>query len=191
MILPLFEHGRGALFPAFLTWRAGVDKFLIDPMCPLFDGSFRPERFSDMLLELHSRMFTERCIKHEYQPVLDKVLNANKIENIQRLVISETSLDINAWCQQESKGKRKDILEIQVMLMLPIDCPRYITIPSDWNVFPSIDHIIIDSSVWRWRAISFLFLTSQSPSPPKSTLEARRIRGLIPRLIWASPTWDL
>lgn len=64
-ILPLFQKNRGEEFPAFLTWKAGVDKGLIDMMRPLFDGGFRPERFSDMLLELHSKEYTRQCIKHE------------------------------------------------------------------------------------------------------------------------------
>ena len=78
IILPLFEHGRGALFPGFLTWRASVDKFLIDLMCPQLDASFRPERFSDILPELHSKTCTKRCIKHKYQTAFVKILNANK-----------------------------------------------------------------------------------------------------------------
>ena len=73
-ILPLFENGRGALFPAFLTWRAGVDKSVIDFMRPLYDAGVRPERLSDLLLELQSKKFTERCIEHEYWVALQKKL---------------------------------------------------------------------------------------------------------------------
>ena len=65
-ILPLFAHGRGEEFPAYLTWKAGVDKTIIDLMRPLYDGGLRPERFSDMLVELHSKEFTQQCIRHEY-----------------------------------------------------------------------------------------------------------------------------
>jgi len=65
-VLPLFKYNRGETeFPAYFTWRAGLDKTIINMMRPLFDGGFRPERLSDMLLELHSKEYTMQCIKHE------------------------------------------------------------------------------------------------------------------------------
>jgi hypothetical protein len=45
--LPLTAFGAGDQFPAFLTWRAGLDKSLIDMMRPAFDKGMRPEAFSD------------------------------------------------------------------------------------------------------------------------------------------------
>ena len=65
-VLPLFKYNRGETeFPAYFTWRAGLDKTIINMIRPLFDGGFRPERLSDMLLELHSKEYTMQCIKHE------------------------------------------------------------------------------------------------------------------------------
>ena len=63
--LPLLADGRGDLFPAFSTRKAGVDKLLIDMMRPLFDSGIRPEKFSDILLELHSKKHTRMHLQHE------------------------------------------------------------------------------------------------------------------------------
>lgn len=75
--LPLFPDGRGDEFPAFLTWKAGVDKELIDLMRPLFDAGVRLERFSKLLLELHSKRHTRRHLYHERQLARMKRLNPN------------------------------------------------------------------------------------------------------------------
>ena len=64
-ILPLFPDGRGKQFPAVLTKRSGFCKKLIDLMRPLFDKSFRPEAFSELLLELHTKEWTRRYIMYE------------------------------------------------------------------------------------------------------------------------------
>ena len=56
--MPLFPDGRGDEFPAFLTWKAGVDKELIDLMRPLFDSGIWPQKTSELLLELHSKRHT-------------------------------------------------------------------------------------------------------------------------------------
>lgn len=56
--LPLFPYGHGSEFPAFLTWRAGLDKTLVDMMHPLFNKGFRPEAMSARLVELHSKEYT-------------------------------------------------------------------------------------------------------------------------------------
>ena len=66
-ILPLYPYGYGEKFPAFLTWRAGVDKKIVNMIRPLSDGSFRPERLSKLLLEMHSNKFTDECLSHEYE----------------------------------------------------------------------------------------------------------------------------
>ncbi len=65
-ILPLYKDGRGELFPAILTWKAGIDKEVMDFMRSLYDAGVRPERFSDMLREWHSKKFTKLCIRHEF-----------------------------------------------------------------------------------------------------------------------------
>jgi len=64
-ILPLFPDGIGKEFPAFLTKRAGVDLSIIDLMRPLVNKSIRPEAFSELLLELHTKEWTRRYIKYE------------------------------------------------------------------------------------------------------------------------------
>jgi len=66
-ILPLYPYGYDEKFPAFLTWRAGVDKKIVNMIRPLFDGGFRPERLSKLLLEMHSNKFTDECLSHEYE----------------------------------------------------------------------------------------------------------------------------
>ncbi|KAL7493375.1 hypothetical protein ACHAWT_002406, partial [Skeletonema menzelii] len=64
-ILPLFPDGIGKEFPAFLTKKAGVDLSLIDLMRPLINKGIRPEAFSELLLELHTKEWTRRYIKYE------------------------------------------------------------------------------------------------------------------------------
>ena len=48
--LALYPFGYGDKFPAFLTWRSGVDKVVIDLMRSLFDKGLRPKAFASMLL---------------------------------------------------------------------------------------------------------------------------------------------
>ena len=64
-ILPLFPDGIGKTFPAFFTKRAGVDMSLIDLMRPLVTKGIRPEAFSELLLELHTKEWTRRHIQYE------------------------------------------------------------------------------------------------------------------------------
>ena len=65
-ILPFFPSRRGELhFPAVLTWKAGLDKLLVDMMRPLLDGGVRPDRLSRIILELHSKKYSNHCIQHE------------------------------------------------------------------------------------------------------------------------------
>ena len=56
--LPLPADGKGGSFPAFFAHKAGVSKELIDLMRPLFDCGVRPNRLSEILLELHSKRHT-------------------------------------------------------------------------------------------------------------------------------------
>eukprot|EP00956_Cyclotella_meneghiniana_P017776 scaffold29226_cov58-Cyclotella_meneghiniana.AAC.5 len=62
--LPL---GRGSEFPAYLTWKAGVDKTVLDMMRPLFDKGLKPESLSNMLLEMHTAEFAMKSLRHEYE----------------------------------------------------------------------------------------------------------------------------
>ena len=64
--LPLLPLGRGSEFPAFLSWKAGVDKTVIDMMRPLFDKGSKPESFSNMLLELHTSELLQNLVKENH-----------------------------------------------------------------------------------------------------------------------------
>ncbi|EJK69590.1 hypothetical protein THAOC_09135, partial [Thalassiosira oceanica] len=66
-IMHLYKYGRGARFPAFLTWRAGLDKTLLRMLPPLQDGGFRADRTSKMICELHSLAYDDACIEHEHE----------------------------------------------------------------------------------------------------------------------------
>ncbi|KAK3279881.1 hypothetical protein CYMTET_12253 [Cymbomonas tetramitiformis] len=63
--LPQLPFGYGDQFPAFFTWRGGVDKQIVDLMRPLFDKGLRPEALSSTLLELHSKRYTRDFIRRE------------------------------------------------------------------------------------------------------------------------------
>ena len=66
-IMHLYKHGRGEEFPAFLTWRAGLDKTVLRMLPPLQDGGFRADRTSKLLCELHSLEYDNACLRHEYE----------------------------------------------------------------------------------------------------------------------------
>lgn len=66
-ILPLFRYGRGNRFPAYLTWRAGVDKKVVNMMRSMYDAGVRPGRLSTMMVEWHSQQYTDECLNHEYE----------------------------------------------------------------------------------------------------------------------------
>jgi hypothetical protein len=74
--LPLTALGAGDEFPAILTWRAGIDKELLDLMRPLFDKGVRPEAFSDTILELHAKEHTRAWLRYEREFMLEKRKNA-------------------------------------------------------------------------------------------------------------------
>ena len=61
----LLPYGKGDEFPAFLTWRAAVDKGLIGLMRPLFDFGVRPEQFSNLVLEQHAKEYSRQYLKYE------------------------------------------------------------------------------------------------------------------------------
>jgi len=77
-VLPLYANGLGDEFPAFLTWRAGVDKLLLDLMRPLYDKGLRPEALSDTLLELHSKRYHQEYRKRELKIVKMSTLSGKK-----------------------------------------------------------------------------------------------------------------
>lgn len=60
--LELYPHGFGSEFPAFLTYRAGVDRLIMDLMRPLHDKGLRPNGLADTILELHAKSFHRQCI---------------------------------------------------------------------------------------------------------------------------------
>jgi hypothetical protein len=60
-------HGFGTKFPAFLSWRSGLDKTVLDLMRPLVDAGVRPETYSNILLELHSKEYTRIYIHREQE----------------------------------------------------------------------------------------------------------------------------
>lgn len=65
--VPLLPHGRSLDFPAVLTYRGAVDVKVVSLMRPLFDAGVRPEFFSKMLLELHSKAYTLEHLKREHR----------------------------------------------------------------------------------------------------------------------------
>ena len=67
--------GFGTEFPAYLTWRSGVDLTIIDLMRSLFDKGVRPESFSNLLLEMHTKEYTKIVIKRERMFERDKHFN--------------------------------------------------------------------------------------------------------------------
>jgi hypothetical protein len=80
--LPLFPCGIGNKFPAVLTWKAGLDKKVVDMMRPLYDGGCRPDRLSALLLEMHSRRFFQLCIEHEYELACTRTLTQHSYETL-------------------------------------------------------------------------------------------------------------
>ena len=57
--ISLLPNGYGDLFPAMLTSRGGVDNHIVDFMRAAFDKGVRPESFSDMMLEFHTKKYTQ------------------------------------------------------------------------------------------------------------------------------------
>jgi hypothetical protein len=74
-VLLNLPHGYGLQFPAVLSHRSGIDKLVMDQMRVLFDAGVRPERFSDMLVELHAKQHTLAHIKYEHTYECEKAFN--------------------------------------------------------------------------------------------------------------------
>ena len=64
-VLSLYSYNYGCKFPAWLSWRGGVDKHVLRLMRSLFDGRFRPKAYSMLLLELHSTISLDYRLKHK------------------------------------------------------------------------------------------------------------------------------
>lgn len=89
--LPLLSYGHGEEFPAFITWRGGVDKQIIDLMRPLMNKGVRPETISAILLELHTKKYTKCYLKREQE--LDRT----------RLLHPETQAEMFSTFSDKSK----------------------------------------------------------------------------------------
>ena len=74
----LLPFGYGDNFPAFLTHRSAVDKSIIDWMRPLYDSGVRPEAFSDILLELHSKEYLRNWKAYEHEVERYFLLNSGR-----------------------------------------------------------------------------------------------------------------
>ncbi|KAL7491648.1 hypothetical protein ACHAWT_002097 [Skeletonema menzelii] len=66
-IMHLYPNGIGMEFPAFLTWRCGLDNLVVDLMRPMFNKGIKPAQFANMLLEMHSAEFDRLRLLHEYK----------------------------------------------------------------------------------------------------------------------------
>ena len=64
--LTLLPYNRGSKFPAFLTWRAGVDKTIITTLRQDVAGGKGFDRISKDLLEHHTEKFTDVHLEYEY-----------------------------------------------------------------------------------------------------------------------------
>ena len=62
----LLPHGYGNDFPAFLTYRSGVDLRIIDLLRPLSDKGVRHHAVSEILLEFHSKAYFRAYEKREH-----------------------------------------------------------------------------------------------------------------------------
>lgn len=96
-ILPLFKYGKGAQFPAFLTWKAGVDYSLVNYMRSLFVKGVRPNALADILLENHAKRFTEEGIKQEN----DTLFRSRGIHAPKKELTGEFGASIVGWYQPE------------------------------------------------------------------------------------------
>ncbi len=65
--LTLMPYNKGSKFPAFLTWRAGVDKTVITTLRQDVDGGKGFDRISKDLLEHHTEKYTDLHLEYEYE----------------------------------------------------------------------------------------------------------------------------
>eukprot|EP00986_Skeletonema_menzelii_P017125 scaffold17631_cov148-Skeletonema_menzelii.AAC.1 len=64
--LTLLPYNKGSKFPAFLTWRAGVDKTIITTLRQDVAGGKGFDRISKDLLEHHTEKYTDWHLEYEY-----------------------------------------------------------------------------------------------------------------------------
>jgi len=62
---PLLPYGHGDQFPALLSHRAALDKSAMDMMRPCFDKGLKPASFSNLLLELQTKLYTKEHLESE------------------------------------------------------------------------------------------------------------------------------
>lgn len=69
-------------FPAILTYRIGIDKLLVDLMRSLFDGGIKPNRFRQIINELHHKEHMRLAITHESKRKnIDSYFRSNQNEH--------------------------------------------------------------------------------------------------------------
>lgn len=76
--LARMPYGYGEEFPAFFTWRGGVDCKVIDIMRPLFNKGVRPETLAMTMQELHMKTWTDKYIRRENDLMRDVRLDPDK-----------------------------------------------------------------------------------------------------------------
>ena len=64
--LSLLPHGCSLQFPAFLIWKSGLDKMVLDLIQPLVDCGTRINVFHKLLKELHEEEYYYNLIKREH-----------------------------------------------------------------------------------------------------------------------------
>jgi hypothetical protein len=65
--LPLISFGHGPPFPAYLTFKSGIDKSLLDLLCALTSRGIQPETFSEILTKMHAtKHYSNEMIDREY-----------------------------------------------------------------------------------------------------------------------------
>jgi hypothetical protein len=65
MSLLLLPYNKGNVFPAFLTWRAGVSKRVVTKIMQDVNSGKGFERISKDLLELHTELYFDRHLEYE------------------------------------------------------------------------------------------------------------------------------
>ncbi|KAL7532711.1 hypothetical protein ACHAXR_004793, partial [Thalassiosira sp. AJA248-18] len=83
----LMPFGWGDEFPAFLTYRAALDKDIIDMMRPMMNKGQRVDAISDLLLELHAKQHCRWAIRYEYDLMRAK---ANPMSQHKTIVTDDT-----------------------------------------------------------------------------------------------------
>ena len=76
--LALLPYNKGSKFPAFLTWRAGVDKKIVTKLRQDVDSGKGFDRVSKDLLEFHTEKYTDMHLEYEYE--IKEMLNGQLIK---------------------------------------------------------------------------------------------------------------